>query len=373
MHSDSLLVNRSTLSCLVAPGSLIRQGSTPKASNKLVITSVAFQDHITRTLLRSEFSRSDPLPRCKRKAPRNPRARKEDRGLQRQEEAEYVLDSAPPPLTLAQKLGLVASPAGRLTEDEWTRVKARSVQQGESAHPCAICREEFLLQPQVLLSCSHVFHRACLQAFERFSGRKCCPMCRKEQYETRVIHDAAHLFRHRCATRIQACWRGYVARKRYRTLRKSVCPKDKKLRRKFFEAKLQELNDSFVRYCHTDTEAFLSDINRSLSSSRRVFQQLERKHISEPHENDWDRIQRQVIQRGVWDCPICLTALCSPSLLTEAGTSSHHQHRQTVLLSCTHLFHQPCLEAFETFAIESRPSCPLCRSAYHKKIIEPVL
>lgn len=54
---------------------------------------------------------------------------------------------------------------------------------------------------QVLLSCSHVFHKTCLQAFERFSRRKLCPMCRKEQYETRVIHDAAQLFRHKCATR----------------------------------------------------------------------------------------------------------------------------------------------------------------------------
>lgn len=38
--------------------------------------------------------------------------------------------------------------------------------------------------------------------------------------------------------RIQACWRGYVARKKYRKLRKSICPKDKQLRRKFFEAKV---------------------------------------------------------------------------------------------------------------------------------------
>ncbi|KAF1373101.1 hypothetical protein PFLUV_G00256820 [Perca fluviatilis] len=347
----------------------MRKGLTSKASNKLVITSVAFQDHITRSLLHQNFSLSDPLMRYKIQAPRK---RVAERGLQtqdQQEEREYVLDSAPRPLTLAQKLGLVASPAGRLTEDEWTRVKARSVQQGDSAQPCAICREEFCLQPQVLLSCSHVFHRACLKAFERFSGRKCCPMCRKEQYETRVIHDAARLFRHQCAIRIQACWRGYVVRRRYRKLRKSICPKDKQLRRKFFEAKLQELNDSFVRYCHTDTEAFLSDINRSLSSSRRVFQQLERKHVSEPQESDWDRIQSQVIQRDVWDCPICLTALCRPSLPTEAGTSSHQQQRRTLLLSCSHLFHQLCLEAFEAFSIESRPSCPLCRSVYHKKNI----
>ncbi|XP_042366153.1 RING finger protein 32 [Plectropomus leopardus] len=347
----------------------MRKGLTSKASNKLVITSVAFQDHITRSLLHPDVKFSDPLLKCKRKSPRK---RVEKRGLEtqnQQEDKEYVLDPAPPPLTLAQKLGLVASPAGRLTEDEWTQVKTRSVQQGDSAQPCAVCREEFCLQPQVLLSCSHVFHRACLHAFERFSGRKCCPMCRKEQYETRVIHDAARLFRHQCATRIQACWRGYAARKRYRKLRKSICPKDKQLRRKFFEAKLQELNDSFVRYCHTDTEAFLSDINRSLSSSRRVFQQLERKHVSEPQESDWDRIQSQVIQRDVWDCPICLTALCSPSLLTAAGTSGHQQRRRTVLLSCSHVFHQRCLESFEAFSTESRPSCPLCRSVYHKKLI----
>ncbi|XP_034415483.1 RING finger protein 32 [Cyclopterus lumpus] len=345
----------------------MRKGLTSKATNRLVLTSVAFQDHITRNLLHPHFRLSDPFLRGKA-----PRKRGEERCQQtqdQQEEREYVLDSAPPPLTLAQKLGLVASPAGRLTEDEWARVKARSVQQGDSAQPCAICREEFFLQPQVLLSCSHVFHRACLRAFERFSGRRCCPMCRNEPYEARVIYDAARLFRHQCATRIQACWRGYLARKRYRKLRKSIWPKDKQLRRKYFEAKLQELNDSFVRYCHTDTETFLSDINRSLSSSRRVFQQLERKRVSEPQESDWDRIQSQVVQRGVWDCPICLTALCSLSLPPGGGPSSHQQRRRTALLSCSHLFHQLCLEAFEAFSIQSRPSCPLCRSVYHKKLI----
>uniref|UniRef100_UPI003AB0A279 RING finger protein 32 n=1 Tax=Centroberyx gerrardi TaxID=166262 RepID=UPI003AB0A279 len=349
-------------------------GLTSKTSNKLVMTSVAFQDHITRTLLHP----NDPLKlRGNRKAPthtKDPqgRGRVKEKGPQKQdghEEREYVLDPAPPRLTLAQKMGLVPSPARRLTEDEWTQVKARSVEQGESAQPCAICREEFRLQPQVLLSCSHVFHRACLRAFERFTGKKCCPMCRKEQYETRVIHDGARLFRQQCATRIQACWRGYVARKWYRNVRKTICPKDKRLRRKFFEAKLQELNDSFVRYCHTDVEAFLSDIDRSLSSSRRVFQQLERKLVLEPRESDWDRIQSQAIQRDVWDCPICLTALCSPSRGTEAQRSTHRQSRRTVLLSCSHLFHQLCLEALEAFCVDSTPTCPLCRSAYDKRLI----
>lgn len=85
----------------------ILQSLTSKASNKLVITSVAFQDHITRSLRHPNFSLSDPLLRCKRKAPRNAQAggKGAERGLQRQdgqEEREYVLDSAPPSLTLGK-------------------------------------------------------------------------------------------------------------------------------------------------------------------------------------------------------------------------------------------------------------------------------
>lgn len=83
----------------------ILQGLTSKASNKLVITSVAFQDHITRSLLHPHFPLCDPFLRCKRRAPRNPQARGEEGGLRgrdRQEEGEYVLDSAPPPLTLGK-------------------------------------------------------------------------------------------------------------------------------------------------------------------------------------------------------------------------------------------------------------------------------
>ena len=42
--------------------------------------------------------------------------------------------------------------------------------------------------------------QACLQAFERFTGKKTCPMCRKEQYQTRVIHEGSRYHRHKCAT-----------------------------------------------------------------------------------------------------------------------------------------------------------------------------
>lgn len=342
------------------------KGLAPMDNNKLALASAALQDHISKKFLFPRFSVSDPLLKCRRKVP--PKIKKsqsivnEDTGKDR----EYVIDEAPAPLTLAERLGLVAGPAMRLSENQWSLVKIRSVQQGESARPCAVCKEEFQLKPQVLLSCSHIFHRACVEAFEKFSGRKCCPVCRRQRYETRVIHDAAHLYRHHCATRIQALWRGYSRRKWYQNVQKSRCPREKLLRRRFFEAKLQELSDSFVQHCHIDTEAFLSEIDHSLSSSRRVFEELQRKHVSEPPEEHWDTIQRQVIQRGVWDCPICLTPLHKPSV-TERDSANNSPHRHSVLLSCSHLFHQHCLESCESFSADGRLSCPVCRSAYHKR------
>lgn len=145
-----------------------------------MFTSLAIYDHITSTLLHPNFPISDPVVKSKRKTSRNPQERDEERALpdqHLQEEGEYVLDSAPPltlgilntkdvtcvlnkyvPVTvcflyIAQKLGLVASPAPGLTEGEWRQVKARSIQQGESGQPCAICREEFLLRPQVFPQC----------------------------------------------------------------------------------------------------------------------------------------------------------------------------------------------------------------------------
>lgn len=42
--------------------------------------------------------------------------------------------------------------------------------------------------------------QACLQSFERFTGRKSCPMCRKEEYQTRLVHEGATHLRHKMAT-----------------------------------------------------------------------------------------------------------------------------------------------------------------------------
>ena len=87
-------------------------------------------------------------------------------------------DAKPPPLTLAQRMGLEAVPDAALTKQEWEVIAERSKGQGRSKEPCAICLGDFTTEAQVLLSCAHVFHRACLGSWERHSKSRCCPVCR---------------------------------------------------------------------------------------------------------------------------------------------------------------------------------------------------
>ncbi|XP_074430235.1 RING finger protein 32 [Larus michahellis] len=352
----------------------------------IAISAVALQDHIICCHQLQDLSLADPFKSRTRNIKNiyKPVSKEMvravvDTGLRKKStrhkntedaETEYVLDPSPPQLTLAQKLGLVEPPSLPLTAEEWGRIKQRSIQHGDSMQPCAICREEFALQPQVLLSCSHVFHKACLKAFEKFTGKKSCPMCRKEQYHTRVIHDGARLFKIKCATRIQASWRGYIVRKWYKNLRRTVPPKDSKLRKQFFEEKVQQISNRLLSSYDINLDEFFSEIDSSIAASRDVFQQSEGKQIL-VSETDWEKIQMQAFRQEIFDCPICIMPL-SPTVHPAHLSSGNSDQfsRQVVLLSCSHLFHHPCLQAFEEFSLGERHVCPLCRSYYQKKILK---
>nr|KAF6419304.1 ring finger protein 32 [Rousettus aegyptiacus] len=350
--------------------------------DKLAITAVALQDHILhdlqlRNLSVADLSKTNVPKRedTSKSLNRNPKAvidtglRKKTPGPKVEDpEKEYVLDPKPPPLTLAQKLGLFEPPPLPLSSDEWGKVKQRSVSQGDSTQPCPICKEEFELRPQVLLSCSHVFHRACLQAFEKFTNKKTCPLCRRNQYQTRVIHDGARLFKAKCATRIQACWRGHVVRKWYRDLRRTLPPTDAKLRRKFFEEKggrvntlvsnlltsrwitwrglradrvhlptsFTEISHRLLCSYHTDIDELFAEIDHCLAVNRSVLQQLGDRCSHTLTDDDWRRIQAQAQHREARECPICLLAL----------------------------------EAFSWGDSSPFHACPLCRSCYQKRLLE---
>ena len=51
------------------------------------------------------------------------------------------------------------------------------------------------------------------------------------------------------------------------------------------------------------------------------------------------------------------------------GAGAKSGVRTTVLLSCSHVFHQTCLATFEELTCEERPVCPVCRSLYQKRVL----
>ena len=69
--------------------------------------------------------------------------------MRRTEKRERVLDPTPPPLSLAQRMGLVERPSGQLTSGDWGQVKMVSRDRGDSSQPCPVCQEEFGMKEQV--------------------------------------------------------------------------------------------------------------------------------------------------------------------------------------------------------------------------------
>ncbi|EFJ51279.1 hypothetical protein VOLCADRAFT_120500 [Volvox carteri f. nagariensis] len=177
------------------------------------------------------------------------------------------------PMTLAQHLGLIPRPPPLLTEDQWTEVHLRSRLRQDSSYECVICREEFQAGAQVLLSCSHTFHRHCLASFERFSGSKSCPLCRAQQYQKKLIRDGEEIFRGKCATRIQAAWRGFVARRGYLEYRRHHPPRDEQLKKKWAAKRLQEENDRLLSAMDDevgDLDDLFAELDASVAQSRAV-------------------------------------------------------------------------------------------------------
>ena len=273
-------------------------------------------------------------------------------------EIEYPL--ADPSLhqpSLAQKLGLVEGPPPLLSEEQWEQIKEKSNRRLDSTNPCPICKDHFQLLPQLLLSCSHIFHKSCIESYEKFVKRRMCPVCRCEGYQGRVVYEGAKHTRDKAATLIQSCWRGHRAKLEFRKLQEKHPPTHPALRRKFFSRKLATLTDLYMDQCEKreqEIDTFIDELDNTLRYSRRTLENLEQ-HLNSLNPSEWLSVREKAMRRGDNECPICLTLLFS---------SKH-----VSLLSCSHMFHCKCLESFEQFATFTPFACPVCRSAYQKIII----
>eukprot|EP01116_Phalansterium_solitarium_P021986 TRINITY_DN7083_c0_g1_i2.p1 TRINITY_DN7083_c0_g1~~TRINITY_DN7083_c0_g1_i2.p1 ORF type:complete len:197 (-),score=4.16 TRINITY_DN7083_c0_g1_i2:99-689(-) len=144
-----------------------------------MLAAVAFQDQRLRA---DDFK----LPNVKRASPKVVRLHPNSQPLQI--------------LTIEQELGWEPKPE-ILTEADWKEIDLQSKNRKDATFPCAICKERFGVQEQVLLSCSHTFHSTCLSSYERFSKSKTCPLCRKERYLTRKTKEGYKVHRVDCSTK----------------------------------------------------------------------------------------------------------------------------------------------------------------------------
>lgn len=268
-----------------------------------------------------------------------------------EDEDDDGVSSAPPPtLTLAQRMGLAEAPEPELTTSEWDVIAAVSRQRDASREPCVICQEPFRDEKQTLLSCGHTFHRTCLRSWERHSKSRNCPVCRKQHYQKRNIHDGANLYREECAVRIQASWRAMCAR---RATAKALRHTNPRRLRRYCEQRLSGLTDRLLDRIdaeRSEVDALFAQIDSTVATSRAILSDGAAAAV------DWAATEATARLRGLGDCPVCLVVMGEGEPLA--------------LLSCSHVFHPRCLASFERFSISPTPClCPVCRASYTKTTI----
>lgn len=311
-------------------------------------------------------------------------------------------------LSLAERLGLAESPPAPLTESQWQTVsETHAIRNKSLPVDCSICHESIGVDPQVLLSCTHSFHLNCLESFEKFTCKAvstpakfqlCCPLCRQSRYQKRIVYDNLILCRNWAATRIQACFRGYVARRAYAQYRATHKPKHPLLLKKYIANKMAALTlklDATSKQKHTEladkfgllklqlgqqsaiTDAILADAKLSKLSGALAQAKL---------TGSWKlKFDKAIKSHGQDDCPICLKPLIK---LRNAATEGA---LNLSLLDCGHLLHSFCIAAFELYISEDsalsmlempssnetlinvlqqpkvRRKCPICRAFYSRR------
>ncbi|PRP82036.1 RING finger protein [Planoprotostelium fungivorum] len=344
--------------------------------NKNLWTAVAFQQSIMQGL---NISLHDDVEKKRKIRSKKP---------QKKSEIEFNKDGMQdrPILTLAQQVGLEERPPSPLSKEKWKAVEQASKERQSSEHPCPICRDDFGTKQQVLLDCTHSFHLVCLKNFEMFARVKSCPICRKEQYQKKLIQEGLRVHRERCAVRIQSLWKGWRTRRVYKKMILERVPQTEFAKRLFYAVKLESLTDKLIDNIEMERasmERELVSIHHSVQASRKYLSSIE-----VPKEKvDWPNVKRKAMARKETDCPICISELSlhmtSANSKRTLSTNSREKAiariandfvgkvKKVVLLSCTHLFHDRCLSGYEEYSAEEgqMPACPICRCSYQKYII----
>ena len=287
-------------------------------------------------------------------------------------------------MTLAEKRGLVEGPTLPTSEIEWRQAFKTAKHRLKKEPLCSICLNNFGTETQVLLSCTHVFHKTCLKSYEKHSGERKCPLCRKKNYEKTNYYEGARIFITKSAIKIQSLYRMFsqhsiflnnliklkyvpksiqlkhritafrldnVTRKMYR----NVEQKNKILNKVLEEFEInREKHENLMKTYEENARQLLIERNEQFE---KIYDEIYQKKITREalqtnmNENiKWRARIMKVLERGDEKCSICY----------------HHldNARSIYITSCTHIFHGPCLASLERYSDKS--CCPLCRSDYQK-------
>lgn len=147
-------------------------------------------------------------------------------------------------LSLAQRLGLSEKPPLPLSTEQWSKIEKRNLERQKHKEPCPICYDDLHFTEQSILSCSHVFHKRCLESFERHTKNRgmelCCPICRQERYDKKTYVEGQRAFLIDCVTIIQSVAKGFIQRNEfYQNMKdQGYKPAHEGLRKKFIGFKL---------------------------------------------------------------------------------------------------------------------------------------
>jgi len=333
--------------------------------------------------------------------------------------------------SFAQRLGLVKGnvPINTVSKSQWDTLEAKLKEPDHKVDSfCPICMEAFNQGSEVLLSCSHIFHRLCLQSFEKFmkSTERTCPICRTGNYQKKLTNIGSKTYEVECAIVLQKYWRGYNVRLKFRSLQRQYYKRNpnnglESTRKKFYEKELSIISQKMEKDLDNrkdEVDIMLNTMDTTLRESRELDQlfdfvlqqRIMMNRISNNYdlnddndyiysldnnttpkvvptkvsEEEWRQIEVQVRCRakgsqGHGECAICMCSLGynnntpEKSNISLKAESKDNNIRKLYLLNCSHIFHSTCLSNFESFFQSSSVlQCPVCRASnYSRKYFVP--
>ena len=188
-------------------------------------------------------------------------------------------------LSLAQKLGLIDRPELPLSLTEWKQIEQRYLvrTKQEKENTCPICFEDLGMGEQKILCCSHVFHKQCLDSFEKIAAQrgmsKACPICRKENYDYKLFTKGQMRFLLKIIVKMQGLVRGFLQRNSFYGMMKeaSYKPKVEVIRKRFIGWKLGRINKRYFDHMKAERAALydrIKDIDKNIESTEALLNSL---------------------------------------------------------------------------------------------------